>query len=294
MPGRAVFSRPLVLVATVGGLVLAGCQPQRPAVPTAAAPVLPTRTKNGKPLTPEQLQEVEAYVQRAAAKRRARAAEAAAEQQKQAQLRIFQAQMRDWEWRRSRGDSRAPLPWTAAPAPAVAASARRNPFASTPDVDRTLAEPAAAPAQASAPALPVSGGLGLTRSAVQSFFAQPEAGGFAFSYSTPVRGMPRTHGDAGNDEVALELIGPSEALQHVAVMVAMPDDDEGMVRRSYQHMFNLLRVTTPDWAEGPNWINASVPRIRRDGNQIETFTGRVRASLVGGGPLPILVLSFER
>lgn len=294
MPGSAVFSRFFVLMAAAGGLVLTGCLPHRPAAPAAAPPVLPTRTKNGKPLTPVQLREVEAYLQRAAAKKRARAAEAAAEQQKQAQLRTFQAQMRDWQWRRSRGDSRSPLPWAAAPAPAVAASARRNPFAPTPEMGRTLSEPASAPAQASVPSLAVSGGLGLTRSTVQTFFAQPDAGGFTFSYSTPVRGLPRTHGDPGNDEVALEFIGPSEALQHVAVMVAMPDDDERMVRRSYQHMFNLLRVAAPDWAEGPNWINASVPRIRRDGNQIETFTGRVRASLVGGGPLPVLVLSFER
>jgi hypothetical protein len=103
--------------------------------------------------------------------------------------------------------------------------------------------------------------------------------------------MPRTAGDLATNEAAVELIGPSENLHSASVMVAMPNDDDGIVRRNYGRMHSLLRLVVPEWANGPAWLNESVPAILRNGQERETYAGARRVSLTGGGPLPLLVLT---
>ena len=257
-----------------------------PAVVASAVP-----TKNGVPLTAEQLRERDAFIQRAQAKKQARARGAEADRQKQAQLRAFQAQMKDWQWRRSRGEN-VPPPFPMTPVSqrpsaedATVSAPRSNPFTASPELQASIA-----PSSATAPFV---GGIGFTRSYLERFFSQPELGGFSFEYARPANGLLRTMGKLASEEASVELIGPTGNIQSVSIMVGLPNDDDGIVLRNFTRMHALLGLVLPGWSERQGWLNANVPIIARNGQPIETRVGPHRVSLVGGAPLPILVLTVE-
>lgn len=112
VPGRLPFRKVPGGTLLIGITLLSGCS--KPATPPSHAYIPSVPMKNGRPLTPEQLREQQAYVTRAKAKKLARLQEA----QRRVQIRILQAQARalDFQQRQASRLQRSAPPVSFAPA----------------------------------------------------------------------------------------------------------------------------------------------------------------------------------
>lgn len=115
-------------------------------------------------------------------------------------------------------------------------------------------------------------GMGLSRSDFTTLFSQPELG-FTFEESSEVDGQPRIMGTSEFETVFMELIGPTDDLTQVSVMVGV-SDDENEFARNLVYMVGFLSVAIPDWPEGSDWLIENIDVVVSEGEATTTVNNK--------------------
>lgn len=134
-------------------------------------------------------------------------------------------------------------------------------------------------------------GIGVSRASIQSVFADPDIG-FKFESSSNVDGQPRVMGTSRNGLAILELIGPSEDLAQATIIIAVPNDDEGVLVENVIYLAGLLKVAVPGWENSEDWLYDSIT-ILADTGKVTTTYEDVIITLEGTKEIGLVTLIIE-
>ena len=124
-----------------------------------------------------------------------------------------------------------------------------------------------------------SGGIGVTRSAVQSAFERSENGGFVFRSGRLLDGTPRALAYSNERDVLIRLVGPPENLIQATMSVGLSGDkDLGATDRSGLVLF--LGYCTPSWKHGESWLEENLPGVMGGGADSRVQARRRQVTII--------------
>lgn len=137
---------------------------------------------------------------------------------------------------------------------------------------------------------PVSqGNLGVS---VQDFVPDFKKVGFSFEQSTPVRGQPRVMGTSSDGLAILELIGPSNDLLHVSMIIGIPNDRPDVVLMNVVYLGSFLKKAMPEWEGSIDWLTAAIDKLPAS-DKVSTTRGSTQVTLQNYGMLGMVILTVK-
>jgi hypothetical protein len=144
--------------------------------------------------------------------------------------------------------------------------------------------------------LPDAASLGMTTQTIQAAFQQS---GFHFETATPIEGQARVTGRSPNGFAMLELLGASNNLTKVTIVVGLPPDDAVNEALSITYLLGLLQTIFPQWQQSSNWLSHGIKQLSLsdpnspDSGNLITVRDNKRIKLSAIGELGTIVLAIE-
>jgi hypothetical protein len=146
--------------------------------------------------------------------------------------------------------------------------------------------------------LPNAAKLGMTQQSIQAVFQQTTFG-FQFENATPLNYQPRVTGRSPNGFALLELLGTSDNLAKVTIVVGLPPDDAVANALSVTYLLGLLQAVFPQWQQSSEWLSHGIEQLsvgdqnHPDSGNFITVRDNKRIKLSAIGELGTMVLAIE-